>query len=185
MSNPGYDLLGKRFGHLDVVKRLGSKKKAIYWLCQCKCGKTVERSSSIIIRRSKSPKSCGCTYKKAGSNNGSWRGYKNIPASLYTSIKHNAKTRKIKVDVTIKEIYDLFIAQDRKCALSGIKLKILESARDRTKTTASLDRIDSDKPYVKGNIQWVHKDINKMKNTLKEKRFFELCKRIVNNRRSA
>ena len=28
------------------------------------------------------------------------------------------------------------------------------------KGTASLDRIDSTKGYVRGNIQWVHKDIN-------------------------
>ena len=49
------------------------------------------------------------------------------------------------------------------------------------KSTASLDRIDSSKGYTIDNIQWLHKDINKMKWDFSQEKFLELCKKIVNN----
>lgn len=50
-----------------------------------------------------------------------------------------------------------------------------------TTGTASLDRIDSSKGYIKGNIQWVHKDINKMKNNYNQAYFINLCALVVDN----
>lgn len=47
------------------------------------------------------------------------------------------------------------------------------------KCTASLDRIDSAKGYVEGNVQWVHKRINLMKGTLSEKDFIAFCQMVV------
>ena len=44
--------------------------------------------------------------------------------------------------------------------------------------TASLDRIDSSKGYIEGNIQWVHKDINRMKGDSSDNDFIKLCKII-------
>lgn len=46
--------------------------------------------------------------------------------------------------------------------------------------TASLDRIDSSKPYIIDNIQWVHKDINFMKRTYSHDYFIKLCKLVAN-----
>jgi hypothetical protein len=48
------------------------------------------------------------------------------------------------------------------------------------KQTASLDRIDSTKGYIKGNIQWVHKDVNKMKWNWNQSNFINWCKLITN-----
>ena len=45
--------------------------------------------------------------------------------------------------------------------------------------TASIDRKDNSLGYVKGNIQWVHKDVNALKSNFKEKYFLKLCKLIV------
>jgi hypothetical protein len=47
--------------------------------------------------------------------------------------------------------------------------------------TASLDRIDSSKGYCEDNVQWVHKDINRMKNTFDQDYFISLCKLIAEN----
>jgi hypothetical protein len=46
--------------------------------------------------------------------------------------------------------------------------------------TASLDRIDSSKSYNKNNIQWVHKDVNKMKWAFNQNHFIKFCKLIAN-----
>ena len=48
--------------------------------------------------------------------------------------------------------------------------------------TASLDRIDSFGIYVPINLQWVHKEINRMKGQLSEIQLIEICKAIIENR---
>ena len=45
---------------------------------------------------------------------------------------------------------------------------------------ASLDRIDSNKDYTIDNIQWIDKDLQRLKNNLSEQRFIELCRRVIN-----
>ena len=63
------------------------------------------------------------------------------------------------------------------CAISGIKLIFARSwTRDQT---ASLDRIDSKKGYVEGNVQWVHKRINEMKMDHSNKELISWARKIV------
>ncbi len=50
------------------------------------------------------------------------------------------------------------------------------------KQTASLDRINSKKGYVKGNIQWVHKNVNFMKSSFSTTVFLNLVAKIYNHR---
>ena len=42
-----------------------------------------------------------------------------------------------------------------------------------------IDRIDSSKGYVKGNVQWVHKNVNLMKGKFDQEYFIEMCKKIT------
>ena len=41
--------------------------------------------------------------------------------------------------------------------------------------TGRLDRIDSKKGYVPGNVQWVYKPVNMMKWKLSQKEFIHIC----------
>lgn len=43
----------------------------------------------------------------------------------------------------------------------------------------TIDRIDSAKGYVKGNIQWIDKDINRIKLNLTDTEFIEWCKIVT------
>ena len=95
----------------------------------------------------------------------------------FLSFWNRIVTRFKEVNITIQEAWDLFLEQDRKCALTG--LDIVFGPRDKGGNTASLDRIDSTKGYIKGNVQWVHKDINRMKFDLNQERFIELCKKVT------
>lgn len=45
--------------------------------------------------------------------------------------------------------------------------------------TASLDRIDSTKGYVVGNVQRVHKSVNMMKQSLPNHIFIDWCQKIA------
>ena len=91
----------------------------------------------------------------------------------WNSIKKGAVHRGIAFHLTPQPVWDLFVAQEGACALSGVPLCFGPSQ------TASLDRIDSNGSYTLDNIQWVHKEINIMKGSLTEDRFRELCSLVV------
>lgn len=54
------------------------------------------------------------------------------------------------------------------------------SSSIKTDGAASLDRIDSKKDYTIDNVQWVHKDLNYMKQDFTEEEFINYCKLVVN-----
>lgn len=73
--------------------------------------------------------------------------------------------------------------QNGRCALTGTILKHHKLNKKHHSTydksvTASLDRIDSSKGYIINNIQWVHKNINKMKNKLSNNEFIQMCQDV-------
>lgn len=171
-------LTGRKFGDWTVIGETALVKAGYYsWMCRCVCG--AEKRISANNLRSRKTKSCGC-IKYSAAMNGNWKGYKNIPSSYWTHIKHGARLRGIDVSMTIRDANDLFEEQGGRCKLTGLEI----STQTGAQKTASLDRIDSSKHYEKSNCQWVHKDVNKMKNNLTEERFIELCQIIVNNKRN-
>ena len=89
----------------------------------------------------------------------------------------------MKFSLTTKYLWKLFEKQHNRCSLSGVSISLPISAYDAThgNVTASLDRIDSNKGYVGGNVQWVHKDVNMMKQHFSQPRFIELCKLVSKN----
>lgn len=101
-----------------------------------------------------------------------------IPLFFWNSMKRGAKYRNLIFDITMDDVWDLFIKQKEKCALTG---KYIEFNRIKHKNTASVDRIDSKKGYLKDNIQIVHKKINRFKMAFSEEELLEMCKDIVLN----
>ena len=72
----------------------------------------------------------------------------------------------------------MFLKQDKKCALTGYPLHFGRN-RNTPETNASLDRIDSSKGYKENNVQWVLKDINRMKWQYNTDYFVKLCKLVA------
>lgn len=97
---------------------------------------------------------------------------------MWSRIKSHAFERGIEFNVSIEDLYDLFLKQNKKCKFTGLEIS-LKSDSSGNKKTASLDRINKDRPYELQNVQWVHKDINFMKNSLSDDRFVELCKLVA------
>lgn len=167
-----------RYGKLIAISRNTSKKYrklGIYWNCICDCGnKTVVYSGHLKTGHTSS---CGCKSHSLLYNSKAWKGYEKISGTYFNSIYYGAKTRNLEFSITIEEIWELFLEQNRKCALTGLNISF--SSKHKLKDgTASLDRIDSSKGYIKGNVQWVHKTINLMKWNLEEKEFFAFCKLV-------
>lgn len=156
------------------------------WDCQCDCGQTCLAHGARL--RCGQKKSCGCwktdtTLEKPRNRN--WGGYGEISGEFFTAVKSSAKIRNLEFNITIEQIWDLFLKQDRKCALSGVELKFILTARNRNLPrngklkTASLDRIDSSKGYTLDNVQWIHKHVNHIKMSLSDEDFINWCRKIV------
>lgn len=147
-----------------------------YWVCRCKCGEinTIEVSS---LNRGGSSSCRVCAMKKT-------RDERIVPAHYWLKLTTNAERRLIQVSVSHEDVETLLTDQKHLCALTGWRIGF---GRGRTKdgkhsdgeTTASLDRIDSSKPYEAGNIQWVHKDVQNMKQSFTEERLKVLCRAIL------
>jgi hypothetical protein len=104
-------------------------------------------------------------------------GYKDITSERWYSLLHSAKSRNLEVSIKIEDVWNLYLKQNKKCALSG--LPVLYS-KDRRKITASVDRIDSKKGYTLDNIQIVHRDINRLKLDFPEDAFVSMCLNVAN-----
>lgn len=115
----------------------------------------------------------------SGFNNKNWLGHGEISGAFFYNIKSNANKRNLDFDITIEYIWELFLKQEKKCALSGINLEFCKKNISKSDTTASLDRINSQKGYLIDNVQWIHKEINKMKTNLDENKFIYWCNLIT------
>lgn len=191
-NNSKYDKIfkkGQRFKKWIIIgeKVEFNNKREAFILCKCKCG-LEKLISCYYLNKGLSTGCFNCGHGNKGENNAKWKGYKEIPGSVISRIKSRSKRTNLKVKITGKDIYNQWIKQNKKCALSGLDIDFINtntgnSTRKESKydliCSASVDRIDSTKGYIKDNIQIIHKDINFMKNNYDEKYFINMCKLIA------
>jgi hypothetical protein len=88
-----------------------------------------------------------------------------------------AKNRKLKrCSITLDDLKEQWIIQDGKCIYSGIPLLLPKPMYNDKIRTASLDRIDSNRGYIKGNIQFISITLNLAKNGLTHEQMLDFCK---------
>jgi hypothetical protein len=165
---------GQLFGFwkiLDETPQYSTANRHLLYSCICtKCNKT-----KALIRKDRlllSDRFNECVRCKR--NFDDFIGYPTYQKKYFSHIKSHAKRRKIPFTIKISDIYKLLLKQEYKCKITGLDINITD-----VKNTASLDRIDSGKGYIKSNIQWVHIDINKAKGSLSMKEYIDQCKLVV------
>lgn len=153
------DLIGQHFGKWTVLHcDLNRKSCYQYFICQCVCGNK-KSVTSYNLRNNISTQCVCCAHKKGG--------YKDITGTYICNIRTHAYRRKIKFDITPKDLYKIWIQQNKTCALTGLPLTIAINGKNiPTIQTASVDRIDNNLGYIKNNVWFVHKTINRIKNTI-------------------
>lgn len=151
--------------------------------CRCACGKeSFVDAYTLSTGKTNSCISCYNSLTKHGSNNNSWKGYEEIPASWFTRFRNYAKKKNNCFQIKVEDVWEIYNKQNRTCALSGKPIDFIRQGDGRHAVyTVSIDRIDSFKGYTKDNIQLVHKDVNIMKNALNQDYFKELCKAVTNH----
>jgi hypothetical protein len=81
-------------------------------------------------------------------------------------------------DLDVGYVQELLTKQNYRCALSGLELDHV--CGDGKLRLASVDRIDSTKGYIKGNVQIVLLALNKAKGTSGNNEFRELLSELMN-----
>ena len=111
------------------------------------------------------------------------KGTGDLSLTYMSYLRQKAKQTNREFSLTAEYLWELFLKQDRKCALSGEPLffstKIDSNHNiERAYHTASLDRINNDLDYIEGNVQWVHKTINRMRRQYTVAEYIFWCKRV-------
>jgi hypothetical protein len=188
------DLTNQKFGRLIVLNKSYPRKNKNgntnnnYWTCLCDCGNTKDIYGGNLT--SKGTLSCGCYIKEKAKALGKIsglkkrKGTKNITGNYWCNIRNGAKQRDLELSISIDYAQQLLEKQNFKCALTGRNLIMdIENTYDLKGTnslnTASLDRIDSNKGYIEGNVQWVHKNINRIKMDFEQQEFIDLCYEVT------
>ena len=146
------------------------------WVKPClECGEEQDYLRKNYAKQSfKLNKTCKkCSNKKTEN---SPRGmYNLIRLSWFEKSKKSAELRGLMFNITVEDVWFLYTSQEGRCALSGMPIGWAEIG---PKHTASIDRIDSSKGYLKDNVQLLHKDVNFMKQQFNQEYFIEVCKAI-------
>lgn len=89
MSLPHNIYIGLKVGALTVIQFTGSKNNQRIWLCACKCGNQIQRSTRYIndgVRKSRNL-GCGCTYSENARKAGRSRAYHSFNKTKLKSIR--------------------------------------------------------------------------------------------------
>jgi len=181
-----------------------SNRKQVSCIC-AQCNKIITKDLSEVTRNKKLRRlsfcsiSCSVTYRNLNDPKFQSEEYKKSfverMAKSVKPIKHDEYSpfkeflRRIRMrykeninkfyDVTLEDLKRQWDCQKGICPYSGIHL-ILKTSNDPI-YKASLDRIDSSKGYIVGNIQFVSQAINYMKNSLSHEDTIKMCKIIASN----
>lgn len=155
-----------------LVELLGSdpKFRTSRWMWQCtKCSKIYGPSLiNSITRIDRSPR---CCFMPKGNQAGRWKGHEQLSGVWLYQYQSDAKKKGREFSVTPEQLWEIWIKQEGRCAYTNWPL--LHGL------DASLDRIDSALGYTVDNVQWVHRDINRMKSDFTEKDFLRFCKAVA------
>ena len=97
---------------------------------------------------------------------------------IFWSSKQNAKKRNLEHSIDLEYIKELFKIQEGLCYYTGKEMFIDTREKENNEDSVSLDRFDSSKGYIKGNIvlcRWV---VNRMKNDINFKDFLQIVSEI-------
>jgi hypothetical protein len=165
--------------------------------CTCYvCGKFFEKPLTEINRNIRMNRNNFCNKKCLGvfnaknfgdrKNNYDITKHSNNAKDGYTGIRalfRRIKQRHHDYDVDLEYLKELW-DNDNSCVYTGVKLVLPKhTGFNDPLYTASLDRIESSKGYVKGNVQYISITANHAKNSMSHEQMINFCNLIVENKK--
>jgi hypothetical protein len=152
------------------------------------CGDKLLRDISVVNRNQKLGRKIYCSRECANKNHSIEHQNKTDEFSPFRNIFKKAKQRssKKKIDflISLENLKDIWDKQNGKCPYTGWDMTLSSKTTDKSILTpfkASVDRIDSSKGYIPGNIQFVSYMANIAKNNFHENELIDFCKAVFQN----
>ena len=183
----------------NIDKKYKQNRTLITITCD-QCGIEFEKPKSEFDRNVKTGKrnfcSRSCSGKAPKLNPSKWNKSEENKAHLksisgnkhdeFTPFRYSlacAKRRFKEINITLLDLQETWNNQKGKCPYSNISLILPTSANSQKDSIyrASLDRIDSNLGYIKGNIQFISTPINYMKNTMSDLEIKSFIELIIKN----
>lgn len=164
--------IGDVYNNWTVIDGPFKKNNALYYKVSCKCGAERLKQPGELVHGAKMCPKCAreLLIPKIVKKNGA---IGDLRISKLWKINNSAKARNLECSLTMEYLWDLYLKQNKKCAITGDYLPNINKA--------SLDRIDSSKGYIEGNVQWVTSIANICKYTLTMEELIDFCKKVINH----
>ena len=119
-------------------------------------------------------------YEKRRIANRGDLGIERLLTERFVGLRDRAIRNGLVVDFDKEYLRELWITQNQRCAISGVEMTTVFFS-GRVPSNMSVDRIDSEKGYIRGNVQLVCMAVNQMKSDLSNEELLFFCNKIVEN----
>lgn len=100
-------------------------------------------------------------------------------------VRKTHKERNLEYDIDLNYLQELWEQQNGICPFTKQKLELKTHSKTQNTVNrpyqASIDRIDNNKGYIKGNIRFVSLMYNFCRNVFTDEQVLEFCKQVVEN----
>jgi hypothetical protein len=147
------------------------------------CSKCKEEKeiTEFYFKKARNHYESACKKCRTEQVNNYLKNNENLKKIFYSRVQ-NIKKREIDVMEGLRDyLIKLWIEQDKKCYYSGVEMQ-LKGYADNINNVATVDRIDSSKGYIEGNIVLCCSIINKMKQNLSIEELIYWCDLIKNKK---
>jgi len=173
------DEAGHKYGRLTVAKRAENTESGeeARWLCVCECGN--ERAVRGTSLRNGHTQSCGCLRQALA---GEISSIPDSEAALRRLLRHyrkGARPRGLRWELS-KSTFCALTQQP--CHYCGRLPEQRAISRTGTYVYNGIDRIDSGKGYIEGNVVPCCKQCNYAKGTMSQSGFIEMAVQIAEHR---
>jgi hypothetical protein len=172
--------IGDKFGDLEVISGplSGIHKNRYVYKTKCICG-NITYNSSYDLKTKGISRCHSCAVRKAVNKHKEEHDVGDLTLMQYNKICRRDTERRKKMreefleKTSMQYLWDLFVAQGKKCAITGDYIGNIKDA--------SLDRIDSNKGYIPGNVQWTTKQANLSKHKMSMQELINFCQKVINH----
>lgn len=181
---------------MEEIKKYKQNRKLSTFNCD-NCGEEATKPTSELKRNLALGRKNYCSRSCSASGNNKTRD--RSTGNYYDISKHSAhrdefspfrytlnsvKRRDLEIDINLEYLKEIWQTQNGVCPYTGISLTLPEANNIKIINIcerASLDRIDSSKGYIKGNVQFISTPINYMKSTMSHEETLNFLNVVVKN----
>lgn len=100
--------------------------------------------------------------------------------NLMCNIRQRSKVYGHEVTVTKDDLVDIYNLQNGKCALTGVEFNLsVRNGNTVNPDSMSIDRIDTSKGYIHGNVRIITSMANTAKGRWTDEQLIQFCKQVV------